>query len=80
MDNIVNMFYGLDTSVENNEFKYPNYKNNSTRTPALNQGMNFEKYQNKIKNKDIFLKDFYTIEQAHFWLYPQCTFQFLYHF
>jgi hypothetical protein len=51
MNSIVNMFYGLDNSIENKEIPHSEYKNNSLYTPALNQGMNFKNYQNKIKNK-----------------------------
>ena len=51
MNTIVNMFYGLDNSIENKEIQHSGYINNSLYTPALNQGMNFKNYQNKIKNK-----------------------------
>ena len=51
MNSIVNMFYGLDNSIENNKVQKSEYKNNSAYTPALNQGINFKNYQNKIKNK-----------------------------
>jgi hypothetical protein len=51
MNSIVNMFYGLDNSIENKETQRSQHKNNSIYTPALNQGMNFKNYQNKIKNK-----------------------------
>jgi len=51
MNSIVNMFYGLDNSIENKETRCSQYKNNSAYTPALNQGINFKNYQNKIKNK-----------------------------
>ena len=51
MNSIVNMFYGLDNSNENSENQHSEYKNNSMYTPALNQGVNFKNYQNKIKNK-----------------------------
>ena len=51
MNTIVNMFYGLDNSIENKEIQHSEYINNSLYTPALNQGMNFKNYQNKIKNK-----------------------------
>jgi len=55
MNSIVNMFYGLDDSIENK--KKSHSKNNSIyNTPALNQGANFKNYQHKIKNnikKDI---------------------------
>ena len=51
MNSIVNMFYGLDNSIENKETQRSEHKNNSIYTPALNQGMNFKNYQNKIKNK-----------------------------
>ena len=51
MNSIANMFYGLDNSIENKETQRSQHKNNSIYTPALNQGMNFKNYQNKIKNK-----------------------------
>jgi hypothetical protein len=50
MNSIVNMFYVLDNSVENAESKQSKFKNTYISTPALNQGMNFKKYQNKIIN------------------------------
>jgi hypothetical protein len=52
MNSIVNMFYGLDNSIENTKLQKSEYKNknNSVYTPALNQGINFKNYQNKIKN------------------------------
>ena len=56
MTSLVNMFYSLDNSLHNNNSNNSNqhskYKNNSDfiTTPALNQGSNFNNYQNKIKN------------------------------
>lgn len=55
MNSIVNMFYGLDNSIENKKKSYSE-KNSIYNTPALNQGANFKNYQYKIKNnikKDI---------------------------
>jgi len=54
MNSLVNMFYSLDNSLHNNNHsnihsKYKN-KNDFITTPALNQGSNFNNYQNKIKN------------------------------
>jgi len=55
MISLKNMFYDLDNSMENNYEKKSKisseYKNNLSSTPALNQGTNFNNYQNKIKNK-----------------------------
>jgi len=51
MNSIANMFYGLDNSIENKEAQHCEYKKKSLFTPALNQGMNFKNYQNKIKTK-----------------------------
>ena len=50
MNSIANMFYGLDNSIKNTKIQKSEYKNNPEYTPALNQGMNFKKYQNKIIN------------------------------
>jgi hypothetical protein len=49
MNSIVNMFNVLDNSIENPKSNYYENKNNLISTPALNQGTNFKKYQNKIK-------------------------------
>ena len=57
MNSIANMFYGLDNSIENKESRYSEYKNNSLYTPALNQGLNFKNYQNKIMNKTKIKRD-----------------------
>ena len=55
MNSIVNTFYNLDNSIKNNNKKKRNisseYTNNLISTPALNQGNNFNSYQNKIKQK-----------------------------
>jgi hypothetical protein len=45
------MFYDLDNSTENRKNTNSGYNNNFISTPALNQGINFKNYQNKIKNK-----------------------------
>ena len=51
MTSLSNMFYDLDNSTENGKNTNSKYRNNLISTPALNQGANFKKYQNKIVNK-----------------------------
>ena len=51
MISLSNIFYDLDNSTENRKNTNSGYNNNFVSTPALNQGINFKNYQNKIKNK-----------------------------
>ena len=50
MTSLLNIFY-VDDSIENRKKIDTDYNKNFVSTPALNQGVNFKKYQNKIMNK-----------------------------